>query len=84
MIKVTVGYPYAEGARFDHDDDRDRRMPMVQARLSSACAYCNVDKGLANGSPRASVVKKLHKMIRNGVDEFVKSLHTGVHGLRRA
>ena len=39
MIKVTVMYPYTEGARFDHAYYRDRHMPMVKARLGSACAY---------------------------------------------
>ena len=53
MIKVTVMYPYTEGARFDHDYYRDRHMPMVKARLGSACAYYTVDKGLAGGAPGA-------------------------------
>lgn len=52
MIKVNVMYPYAEGARFDHAYYRDVHMPLVKARLGSACAYYTVDKGLhANGSP---------------------------------
>ena len=58
MIKVTVMYPYAEGARFDHAYYRDRHMPMVKARLGSACAYYTVEKGLAGrepGSPPAFV-----------------------------
>ena len=38
MIKVNVMYPYTEGARFDHAYYRDRHMPMVKARLGSACA----------------------------------------------
>ena len=53
MIKVTVMYPYTEGARFDHDYYRDRHMPMVKARLGSACAYYTVDKGLAGSAPGA-------------------------------
>ena len=51
MIKVTVMYPYAEGARFDHAYYRDRHMPMVRARLGNACAYYTVEKGLAGGAP---------------------------------
>ena len=35
MIKVTVMYPYTEGARFDHTYYRDRHMPMVKAKLGS-------------------------------------------------
>ena len=53
MIKVTVMYPYTEGARFDHDYYRDRHMPMVKARLGRACAYYTVDKGLAGMAPGA-------------------------------
>ncbi len=58
MIKVNVMYPYAEGARFDHAYYRDRHMPMVKARLGTACAYYTVEKGLggrAPGSPPAFV-----------------------------
>ncbi|CAJ0816835.1 hypothetical protein LMG19087_02892 [Ralstonia wenshanensis] len=51
MIKVTVMYPYTEGARFDHAYYRDRHMPLVKARLGSACAYYTVEKGLTGRSP---------------------------------
>lgn len=51
MIKINVMYPYAEGARFDHSYYRDRHMPMVKARLGSACAYYTVEKGLKGGAP---------------------------------
>jgi uncharacterized protein (TIGR02118 family) len=51
MIKVTVMYPYAEGARFDHAYYRDRHMPLVKARLGRACAYYTVDKGLSGRTP---------------------------------
>jgi uncharacterized protein (TIGR02118 family) len=54
MIKVTVMYPYTEGARFDHAYYRDRHMPMVKSRLGNACAYYTVDKGLAGGVPGAA------------------------------
>ncbi len=53
MIKVNVMYPYTEGARFDHAYYRDRHMPMVKARLGSACAYYTVEKGLAGRAPGA-------------------------------
>jgi uncharacterized protein (TIGR02118 family) len=53
MIKVNVMYPYTEGARFDHAYYRDRHMPMVKAKLGSACAYYTVDKGLAGRAPGA-------------------------------
>jgi len=58
MIKVSVMYPYSEGARFDHAYYRDRHMPLVKARLGEACAYYTIDKGLAGrgaGAPPAYV-----------------------------
>lgn len=54
MVKVTVMYPFSEGARFDHAYYRDRHMPMMKARLGSACAYYTVERGLSGretGSP---------------------------------
>lgn len=51
MIKVSVMYPHRPNARFDHAYYRDRHMPMVQARLGSACRFYTVDKGLGGGSP---------------------------------
>jgi uncharacterized protein (TIGR02118 family) len=51
MIKVSVMYPYSEGARFDHDYYRDKHMPLVKARMGDACRYYTVDKGLSGGRP---------------------------------
>ena len=51
MIKVSVMYPYAAGARFDHAYYRDKHMPMVKQRLGAACLYYTVDKGIAGGAP---------------------------------
>jgi len=53
MIKVNVMYPYTEGARFDHSYYRDRHMPMVKARLGSACTYYTVEKGVSGRAPGA-------------------------------
>jgi uncharacterized protein (TIGR02118 family) len=53
MIKVSVMYPYTEGGRFDHAYYRDRHMPLVKARLGSACAYYTIDKGLTGRTPDA-------------------------------
>jgi|SRR5690349_16358731 len=51
MIKVSVMYPHQSNARFDHTYYRDRHMPMVQARLGSACRFYTVDKGLSGEGP---------------------------------
>ena len=51
MIKVTVMYPHAPGARFDHDYYRDRHMPLIQARMGDRCKRYTIDKGVAGGAP---------------------------------
>jgi uncharacterized protein (TIGR02118 family) len=54
MIKVSVMYPNAPGARFNHEYYRDKHMPMVKARMGAHCKYYTVDKGLAGGTPGAA------------------------------
>lgn len=56
MIKVSVMYPYAEGARFDHAYYREKHMPMVKQRLGVACLYYTVDKGISGGAPGTAPV----------------------------
>lgn len=53
MVKVSVLYPHADGARFDHAYYRDRHMPLLKQRLGDACLYYTVDKGIAGGAPGA-------------------------------
>jgi uncharacterized protein (TIGR02118 family) len=51
MIKVSVMYPNAPGARFDHAYYRDTHMPLVKARMGANCKRYTVDKGLGGGAP---------------------------------
>jgi uncharacterized protein (TIGR02118 family) len=51
MIKVSVMYPYTEGARFDHAYYRDKHMPLLKARMGDACKSYTIEKGLAGGAP---------------------------------
>lgn len=51
MIKVSVMYPHAEGARFDHAYYRDRHLPLVKARLGDALRRYTIDQGLSGGAP---------------------------------
>lgn len=53
MIRVSVLYPYQEGARFDHDYYRDRHMPMVKAKVGDAIRSWSAEKGLNGGRPGA-------------------------------
>lgn len=51
MIKVSVMYPYQEGARFDFDYYRDKHMPLLKELMGAACLKYAVEKGLAGGTP---------------------------------
>jgi uncharacterized protein (TIGR02118 family) len=51
MIKVSVFYPNDEGAHFDMEYYRGRHLPMVRARLGTACKGVAVEHGLAGGAP---------------------------------
>ena len=53
MIKVSVMYPHAPGARFDHDYYRDRHMPMVKRLMGAHLRRYTIDRGLAGGDPGA-------------------------------
>ena len=53
MIKVSLFYPWIEGAEFDMKYYLATHMPLVEARLGSACKGINVDQGIAGGSPGA-------------------------------
>jgi uncharacterized protein (TIGR02118 family) len=76
MIKVSVMYPYTEGARFDHAYYRDRHMPMVKARLGNACVYYTVDKGLAGSAPGAPpAFVAMCAFICDSVEGYEAALH---------
>ncbi|SFQ29905.1 EthD family reductase [Variovorax sp. 770b2] len=51
MIRFSVMYPYAPGARFDHTYYREKHMPLLKARMGDACLSYAIDKGLAGGAP---------------------------------
>ena len=51
MIKVSVFYPGGAGSTFDMDYYLNRHMPMVRARLGSACKKTAVEEGLGGGTP---------------------------------
>lgn len=51
MIKISVMYPYAPGARFDHAYYCSTHMPLVKNRMGESCRFYTVDQGVAGGSP---------------------------------
>lgn len=54
MIKVSVLYPYTEGAAFDMDYYLTKHIPMVREKLGAACKGASVEHGLAGGAPGTS------------------------------
>ena len=54
MIKISVMYPFAPGARFDFDYYCNVHMPMVHARMGEHCLGYSVDKGLSGRTPDSS------------------------------
>jgi len=51
MIKVSVLYPYGEGAKFDMNYYVNKHMPMVRQKLGAACKGMSVEQGIAGGAP---------------------------------
>lgn len=71
MIKVSVMYPYKDGARFDHAYYRDTHMPLVKARMGDKCLYYTVDRGLGGGAPGTppAYVGMCH-IFANSIEDF--------------
>jgi len=51
MIKISVLYPYKEGAGFDMEYYLGKHIPMVRATLGAACKGTAVEQGLGGGAP---------------------------------
>jgi uncharacterized protein (TIGR02118 family) len=74
MIKVSVFYPNNDGARFDIDYYRDRHIPMVRAKLGTACKGGAAEHGLAGAAPgsRPTFIAMGH-LYFDSVEEFQAS-----------
>lgn len=51
MIKLSVMYPYAPDARFDHAYYRDVHLPMLAACMGEHLLYYSIETGLAGLQP---------------------------------
>ena len=51
MIKISVLYPYKEGARFDMEYYVNRHMPMVRDTIGPACKGIAVEQGVSGAVP---------------------------------
>ncbi len=73
MIKVSVMYPYREGARFDLDYYLQSHVPMVRNFLGAACLRCEVDQGLAAPNATPAYVAMAH-FYCHSIGDFQSSL----------
>lgn len=51
MIKVTILYPSADGAKFDMDYYASKHMPLVASLLGDSLKMYEIDKGVAGAAP---------------------------------
>ena len=51
MIKLSVMYPFTDGAHFDHDYYRDVHLPMLKERMGEFLLYYTIEKGLGGVEP---------------------------------
>jgi uncharacterized protein (TIGR02118 family) len=51
MIKISVFYPYKDGAAFDIDYYVNPHMPMVRDTIGAVCKGISVEHGLSGGAP---------------------------------
>jgi uncharacterized protein (TIGR02118 family) len=51
MIKVSALYPGGAGSTFNMDYYVNRHMPMVRAKLGTACKSAAVEQGLGGATP---------------------------------
>jgi uncharacterized protein (TIGR02118 family) len=51
MIKVSVLYPGGAGSAFNMDYYLNRHIPMVRAKLGTACKSAAVEQGLGGATP---------------------------------
>lgn len=54
MIKVSVLYPYSEGARFDMGYYLDTHIELVKEKLGPACKGVMVEEGIGGAAPGSS------------------------------
>jgi uncharacterized protein (TIGR02118 family) len=51
MIKISVLYPYKDGAAFNMDYYINRHVPMVRETLGAACKGTAIEQGLSGPAP---------------------------------
>jgi uncharacterized protein (TIGR02118 family) len=80
MIKVSVFYPYSDGAAFDLDYYVTKHIPMVAELTGAACKGSSVDAGLGGGAPGESpAFVAIGHLLFDSVEEFQASFgpHAG-------
>lgn len=70
MIKATVLYPNAPGARFDHDYYRDRHMPLVAERMGPHCLGYTIDRGIPSPGGEAPPFLAVCHILAEDLERF--------------
>lgn len=80
MIRVSVLYPYEEGATFNNEYYVQNHMKLVKDRLSDlGLVRGEVDKAIAGGNPKAPAPYFcIGYLYFNSVEDFQKAM--GTHG----
>lgn len=51
MIKISVMYPYKDGAIFDHEYYKNKHLPLLKEKMGDYCVRYSVDRGLSGAAP---------------------------------
>lgn len=75
MIRITVSYPAAEGARFDHDYYVQQHRRLIQDRLSGVgLIRVEIDRCIADGAGGTPHVVAAAHMFFQSLPEFQAAL----------
>lgn len=79
MIKVSVMYPNAPGARFDIDYYKNKHIPMVKARLGDACINITLDKGMLGFSGTPAIYSVMCHIFSESVEVFLEAFEPNLN-----
>ncbi len=70
MIKVSVMYPSAPDAKFDHAYYRDKHMPLLKERMGDYCTHYTIDKGIAGAGGAAAPFICMGHIFSDSIEAF--------------
>ena len=79
MIRVSVMYPSADGAKFDESYYFDKHFALCQSRLTpEGMVSCQFDKGVADGAGGKPPYVAIAHLVFKSLPDFQKAM--GKHG----